>query len=139
MRLFFDTNILLNFTLDEPGGEGSRRCTLLCTEGVHEGWIAWHSLSNIHYIIRSRTKSKTFAMRTVISLLKWAEVAKTTKSDANHAISYDMSDFEDALQLAAALACEAEVLLTRNTKHFNASPIPVMTPEEFLATHSPQT
>jgi len=44
-----------------------------------------------------------------------------------------MRDFEDALQLAAAVACGAGVILTRNTADFKASPIPVMTPEEFLA------
>jgi len=139
MRLFFDTNVLLNFALDEPGGAESKQCVMLCSTGVHEGWIAWHSLSNIHYVIRGRTKSKTHSMRTIISLLNWAEVAETTKSDANRAIAYDMRDFEDALQLVAAEACGADVLITRNTKDFKASAIPVMTPEEFLAAHPPHS
>ena len=138
MRLFFDTNVLLNFALDEPGGAESKQCVMLCATGVHEGWIAWHSLSNIHYVIRGRTKSKTHAMRTIISLLNWAEVAETAKSDANKATAYGMSDFEDALQLVAAEACGADVLITRNTKDFKTSTILVMTPEEFLAAHPPQ-
>ena len=69
----------------------------------------------------------------MIDLLKWAEVAETTKADARKAFSYGMRDYEDALQLAAAEACGADVLLTRNTKDFKPSPITVMTPEGFLA------
>lgn len=139
MRLFFDTNVLLNSALGEPGGTESEQCIFLCGTGIHEGWVAWHSLSNVHYVIRSRTKSKTYATRTVTELLKWAEVAETMKSDANTALSYGMNDFEDALQLAAAMACNADVVLTRNTTDFKSSSIPVMTPEEFLAQFSPGT
>lgn len=135
MRLFFDTNVLLNSALDEPGGNESGQCIFLCGAGAHEGWIAWHSLSNVHYVIRNRTKSKTYAIRTVTELLAWAEIAETTKTDANAALSYEMRDFEDALQLTAAVACGADVLLTRNTKDFKASPLPVMTPEAFLAAY----
>lgn len=139
MRLFFDTSVLLNSPLKEPGSKESDECICLCGDGIHEGWIAWHSLSNIHYVVRSRTKSKTYATHTVTELLAWVEVAETTKSDAMKALSYGMGDYEDALQLAAAEACAADVLITRNTKDFKASSIPVMTPEEFLAAHGPPT
>ncbi len=139
MRIFFDTNVLLNSALNEPGGAESERCVRLCGAGTHDGWIAWHSISNVHYVIRGRTKSKTYATQTIAKLLAWAEVAETKKPDALAAISYGMTDFEDALQLAAALACGADVILTRNTEDFKASFIPVMTPEEFLAKHAPVT
>lgn len=138
MRLFFDTSVLLNSPLKEPGTKASDECICLCGDGIHEGWIAWHSLSNIHYVVRNRTKSTTYAIRTVTELLEWAEVAETTKSDAKKAIAYSMSDFEDALQLAAAEACSADVLITRNNKDFKVSAIPVMTPEEFLAAYTTQ-
>ncbi len=44
-----------------------------------------------------------------------------------------MADFEDALQVAATIACAADIILTRNTDEFKASTLPAMTPEEFLA------
>jgi len=44
-----------------------------------------------------------------------------------------MPDFEDALQAAAARACGASVIITRNEKDFLASPVAAMTPEAFLA------
>lgn len=135
MRVFFDTNILLNTVLNEEGSAASLLCVIHCSTGVHQGWVAWHTLSNAHYIARSRGKSKEQATEMVADLLKWAEIAEITKTDANAALSYEMRDFEDALQLAAAVACGADVLLTRNTKDFKASPLPVMTPEAFLAAY----
>lgn len=139
MRVFIDTNIVLNAVFNEEGGPTSARCIELCGSGIHQGWIAWHTLSNAHYIARSRLKSRVQATEIVADLLQWAEIAETTKSDANKAIAYGMSDFEDALQLVAAEACGADVLITRNTKDFKASTISVMTPEEFLAAHPPQS
>jgi len=38
----------------------------------------------------------------------------------------------DAVQMAAAVAAGAEVIVTRNTRHFAQSPIRVCTPADFL-------
>ena len=46
-----------------------------------------------------------------------------------------MPDFEDALQAAAAVACKAQVIITRNVRDFKKSPVPAMTPEQFVAKH----
>jgi predicted nucleic acid-binding protein len=133
VKVFFDTNILLNSLLGEPGAKSSNESVLLCREGDHEGWIAWHTISNAHYIARSRSKSPLVALDFVADLLAWVEIAETGKHDALAALEFGMRDFEDALQLTAAVACGSEVILTRNTTDFKVSPIPVMTPEEFLA------
>jgi predicted nucleic acid-binding protein len=62
-------------------------------------------------------------------------VAQTSKSDVLWAVQSGLKDFEDALQLSAAICSTADIVITRNTTDFKNSPIPVMTPEEFLATH----
>ena len=41
--------------------------------------------------------------------------------------------FEDAVQVAAARACGASHIVTRNVRHFARSPIPAITPREALA------
>lgn len=43
-----------------------------------------------------------------------------------------MRDFEDALQVAAAMACGAQFIVTRNERDFKASPVPALSPEAFL-------
>ena len=44
-----------------------------------------------------------------------------------------MSDFEDALQIAAAESCRAEVIVTRNTGDFiGKTALRVVVPEDFV-------
>lgn len=45
-----------------------------------------------------------------------------------------IADYEDALQAAAAKACGADWLITRDAKGFAKSTVPAVSPSEFLAT-----
>ncbi|MDR0725939.1 MAG: PIN domain-containing protein, partial [Prevotellaceae bacterium] len=61
----------------------------------------------------------------------------STISDLNSdvvekALNSNFKDFEDALQYFCALQSNCEVILTRNSKDFKLSPIPIMTANEFL-------
>lgn len=51
---------------------------------------------------------------------------------AHYAVSLPMADFEDAMQVAAARACGAQHIVTRNVSDFVRSPIPAVTPREAL-------
>ena len=46
------------------------------------------------------------------------------------------SDFEDAIQYFSALRADAVCLITRNPGHFPRSDLLVLSPADFLATHS---
>lgn len=43
-----------------------------------------------------------------------------------------VGDFEDAMQVAAAIACGAEVIATRNLRDFRESPVPALTPADLV-------
>jgi predicted nucleic acid-binding protein len=133
MKLFLDANVLLDGYYQRAGVGASDQVIALCDGVGHSGWIAWHTLSNVFYLVRGHSKSSPTALQFVSDLLAWADVAETGKADALHAVGTGMSDFEDALQLAAALVCEADIIVTRNTADFKTSPLPVMTPEQLLA------
>lgn len=133
MRVFFDTNVLLDGYFQRAGAAASEKAILACSGGEHEDWIAWHTLSNAFYLVRGHSKSTPTAFQFIADLLAWTEVSPTTTPDAIAACSSGMVDFEDALQVAAAIASAADLILTRNTDDFKVSTIPVMTPEEFLA------
>lgn len=132
MRVFFDTNVLLDSYYQRASAAASEKAVVLCSGGAHEGWVAWHTLSNVFYLVRGHSKSAPTAIQFITDLLAWTEVSATTKTDALAAVSSGIADFEDALQVSAAIACAADVVLTRNTDDFKASALPVMTPEEFL-------
>ncbi|MCB1227631.1 MAG: PIN domain-containing protein [Verrucomicrobiales bacterium] len=132
MRIFLDTNILLDVFLNRSGKPQSLQVLQACVEAGNEGWIAWHTISNGFYIVRRETKQLSEAKRFTSELLQWCEVSTVGTTAALEAQRMNLSDIEDAMQIAAASACQADVIVTRNTPDFAASSIPVMTPEEFV-------
>lgn len=82
--------------------------------------------------MRRETKLLTEAKRFAAELLLWCNVAAVGSTEAIAAVGMNLSDLEDAMQIAAAMACQADVIVTRNPTDFTTSPISVMTPEDFV-------
>ena len=99
MRLLLDINVLLDVALQRPGAAASARLLAFCGR-QHEGWLAWHSVATLAYLI-ARQQSDISARDFIRGLLGWADVAKTGRPDALAALDLPMRDFEDALQVAA--------------------------------------
>lgn len=72
-------------------------------------------------------------------LLVWVQVAAVNQENACRARDLPMQDRKDAMQVAAAEACRADVIITRNVTDFTGSPIPACTPEDFLARNAGST
>jgi hypothetical protein len=126
--------VLESSGLPRAGKATSERVLTLCDTGVHWGLVAWHTLPIVaYYHERQHSAQDTAAM--MDTLLAMLEVPTVTHGDALNWRSHGIADFEDALQLASALAGVAEVLITRNITDFVGSVIPAMTPEEFLAAY----
>ncbi len=133
MRLLLDINIFLDIAFQRPGEPASARLIGLCGRD-HDAWVAWHSVATLAYLIE-RQQSAAEAREFIRGMLEWCDVAATVRSDALVALDWPISDFEDALQASAAVACGAHVIVTRNERDFKASPVPAMTPETFLRRH----
>ena len=56
----------------------------------------------------------------------------TYTSAIRYAVSLPMNDFKDAMQVAAARACGARYIVTRNLGDYERSPIPAASPQDFL-------
>ena len=130
MRLLIDINVLLDVALQRPGAPESARLLALCGR-QHEAWLAWHSIATLAYLIE-RQQSAISSRELIHGILGWADVAKTGRPDALAALELPMRDFEDALQVAAAMACGAQFIITRNERDFKNSPVPALNPEAFL-------
>jgi predicted nucleic acid-binding protein len=127
MRLLIDTDVLLDVALGrvehlkdavgvlEWASDNPGRCA-----------VAWHSLANLHYLTKSGAEGF------IGDLLDFVEIPPTGTDAMRLALSLEFSDLEDAMQVSAALHFEAQVLVTRNVKHYRKSPIKVMTPAEIL-------
>ncbi len=133
MRVLVDTDILLDVALDrQPHVEASARLLDALEVRPGAGYVAWHSLANFFYMV-APTRSRADARRFLEELLGFLEVAPTTTEGARQAARMPMPDFEDALQVAAALACGAGVIATRNLRDFRRSPVPAADPAEVVS------
>ena len=132
MRVLLDTNVLLDVALwREPYFYPSLCVMRWCQTQAERTMIAWHSISNFHYVAR-RGLNDAGAREFLGQLLDWAEVAPTAKGLAKNALA-EPGDFEDLLQLECALAGGASVIATRNVRDFSRPGLAVVTPGQFLA------
>lgn len=133
MRLLLDINIILDIALQRPGEAASSAVIATCGR-QNEAWLAWHSVATLAYLIEKQ-QDASFARDFVADLLSWARVVTTGHADALKALGWAMTDFEDALQVAAALAGDASYIITRNGRDFAGAAVPALSPEEFLVRH----
>lgn len=137
MRAFVDTNVFLDVLMARsPWLQNSLSVIDWCEAHPGEAWLAWHSLSNLYYV-GAKTVGREETGTHIDAVLEVFEIAPTSTSAARKARRLQMDDFEDALQSTAAMECDADLIITRNTEDFLRSPIKAVSPTEFLALQSP--
>jgi predicted nucleic acid-binding protein len=135
MAVFIDTNILLDVLEKRvPHQVDSEQVLVRCDQLQEPVFIAWHGLATAFYIY-SRKVGEAAAHLALGQLLGSVSVAYTGQREAMRAFQLPIYDLEDAMQAVAADACGADCIVTRNTRDFTGSPVPVLTPQEFLAAH----
>ena len=131
--ILIDTDVLVDVALDQqPFAEDSARVLDLVELGYERACIAWHSISSLYYLVSSRHKGFSI-LDFIVDLIQIVEVAKTDTEGVRYAASLPMSDFEDALQVAAARACGATLIVTRNLRDYKRSPIPAISPADAVS------
>ena len=131
--LLLDSDILIDSALvREPYAASANALLAQLRQGRERACMAWHTMSNVHYIV-ARERGSVFARQFVATLLDFVSVAETGAADVRYALGLPMADFEDALQAAAARACGARSIVTRNVRDFARSPVPAVTPGDALA------
>jgi predicted nucleic acid-binding protein len=127
MKILLDTDVLLDIALRrEEFFEESARVLEWAEGAPGQAAVAWHSLSNLAYLIRP--DARPFLRE----LLEFVEVAAVGTDDARRALDLPLGDFEDALQVSAALAFGASFLVTRNLAHYRRAAVPAVSPVQFL-------
>ncbi len=134
MKVFFDTNVLLDIALArEPYAKASIEAWTIVAKSDEKPLIAPHSLATFSYIV-GQAHGRQMAKRSVNDLLETGRVATFDDACAHHAHALGFSDFEDAMVAAAAVGSEANCILTRNLADFKRAPLLCQTPEVFLST-----
>jgi predicted nucleic acid-binding protein len=139
VRVLVDTNIVLDFLLQrEPFFEDAELLFQSIEAGQVIGYVTATTLTDIFYISRKHTRSVEQARQAVSEILIAMVICPIDRSVLELAFNSGLDDFEDAVQIFGAVAQGLEAILTRDSKGFLSSPIPVLSIQELLQQLSTQ-
>jgi predicted nucleic acid-binding protein len=133
MRVLFDSDVVLDVLLDRPGfAEPATALFDANEEGRLDGYISAITPVNVFYIAR-KLKGAERARRIAGELLTVFRVCRLDQETLQIALPLPLADYEDAVQLASALAAQLDAIVTRNLEDYKNATLPVFSPAELLA------
>jgi hypothetical protein len=90
------------------------------------GCVTATTLTDIFYISRKHTRSVERARQAVSEMLTAMVICPIDRAVLESAFNSGVVDFEDAVQIFGAVAQGLDGILTRDSKGFLSSPIPIL-------------
>lgn len=132
-RVLIDLNLVLDVLQKREPFYAASAGILACAEtGLVEGLVAAHTLTTLFYLV-AKDQSAERARVALTELLQFLAVAPVDQAAIEQALNLPYTDFEDAVQMMAAVQAGAQYLVTRNVQDYRAGPLPVLQPAELLA------
>jgi predicted nucleic acid-binding protein len=133
MRVLVDTNIMLDALLEREPFFGDARALMEAIDsGQIVGYVTATTITNIFYIVRRQTRSIERASLAVSETLAAMQICLIDRDILEAAFAFNMRDFEDAVQLACAIAENLEAIITRNPQDFEGAALPILSARELL-------
>jgi len=129
--IFLDTNVLIDFFADrKPFSIEAAKLFNYSFKNKITIYISAVSYNNIYYILRqSYSHSETIKM--LSELNEWTDIVDVSKEIIKKSLKSDFKDFEDSIQYNCAKSVsKIDSIVTRDTKDFKTSSLPVLTPKE---------
>jgi predicted nucleic acid-binding protein len=132
MRVLLDTNVILDAMLQRPPWQAAADEVLKAgADGRVTCAATVLSLANIFYVGR-RTLGADKARLGVRAYLAAFDIVAIDEDTLKDADALPGADFEDNIQIAAAMRGGLDAVVTRDPSGFAASPVVVLTPDELL-------
>jgi predicted nucleic acid-binding protein len=132
MRALIDTNILLDLVLDRaPFVEDATAIWEACRTEQFVGYVSAISPLNVFYVVR-RARDASIARQAVEDILAVFDICGVDGDALKTALTLPLKDFEDAGQLAGALAYQLDAIVTRDPDDFAGASLPLYSPADFL-------
>ena len=133
LRMLVDTNVILDVALDRaPWASAAVLLFDAIGRGNARGFVAAHAVSTVHYLVEKQS-GRVIANSALSDLLELLTVVALDGNDFRRALGMHLPDFDDAVQVAACLKCDADFLVTRNAKDFKGSPAKIASPGEVVS------
>ena len=132
MKIALDLNVLLDVAQNRPEFyQDSEEVLARAREGDYEAVISAHLLTTLHYVM-AKFSGRSVADAVVDGLLADFAVAGPDNALLPRARALPITDFEDNAVAAVAEAAKCDYIVTRNVPDFTGSPVPAITPADFL-------
>ena len=132
MKIFVDANVIIDYLVDRmPFADDAEAVIDACVQDGNEGAFTGLTACNAVYVI-GKSIGQHSAELLVKEVSAFMELLPIRPKDISVNLGADHPDFEDALQIAAALAWGADVIVTHDKDGFADSPVKVLAPAEFL-------
>lgn len=134
-KVFLDTNILLDFVTQRDGFD--KACAILQLGEDNRIFLcsSFLTMANTAYVARKgRTTEELYGV--LEGLSEMIDILSMDKAQLQDALRIKASDIEDVIQYVCARKNGCDMIVTRNTRHFLFSDIPVYTPSDFLSLYS---
>lgn len=133
MRILVDTNVVLDIFLNRHpfAGDANR---LLSKIAIYQviGYVSASSLTDIFYIACRQTKSIAQGRQAIEMTLRLFQICPVDRSILETAFNSELSDFEDAVQIACAIDQGLDAIVTRNLQDFSANLISILSTADLL-------
>jgi predicted nucleic acid-binding protein len=130
LRILFDTNIILDVLLNRKRFvELSSNLVGMVENNTIEGYLCATTITTLDYLI-AKTINKKQAKIEIKKLLTIFNIASVNATVIELSVNSKFDDFEDAVQYYSGECCRVEGLVTRNTKDYKNTKLPIYTPDE---------
>ncbi len=134
--MLIDTDVLLDVVLQRaPHATDSTALLRALERRPRQAFVAWHTLANLNYLLQGVDGDEPRVF--LRDLTRFLTVAPGDGEAFRRAAALRMPDFEDALQVGAALEAGCEVVVTRNVTDYANAPLEVLTPGEAVELVTP--
>lgn len=137
MKVFVDTNIILDWMLDNrPFKDESETILTAAKKGTYKLVVTTQSIIDAQFTTRKNgIKYKEF-IEYIEELRTYAEIIGIDQIDMLWAMSHHSGDFEDDMQYASAYNAVCDYFITRNKELLKLNdpycPMTVITPDDFV-------
>jgi hypothetical protein len=137
MVVTFDINVVLDVFLTRvPHWPDSQQAVNLVVCGTITGVFPSHGISTFYYLLK-RARSHQDALRDVDAVLANFKIGAMDRNGWLAARLLPFSDLEDAGVAQTAVESGSSWIVSRNLPDFKNSPVPAITPTEFLSRFFP--
>jgi predicted nucleic acid-binding protein len=132
MLVLVDTNIILDYLLERELFVTDAEALFETIESQRiEGYVTATTLTDIFYIVRKERGIAT-AKQAVSRILAGMKICTVDRSILEAAISSNLPDFEDAVQLACAVFDNLDAIITRDAQGFAGATLLILSAGELL-------